>query len=333
MKSWKPEAIILAIGMLIMGYFIKNGLDTFAGKDRVVTVKGLAEMEVPANKVTWPLMYKEVGNDLPTLYNKINNTNQTIVTFLKQKGITEQEISINAPELIDLQADRYNSNPIQFRYNITTVITVTSDKVELVRNLIKEQSELLKQGIAITGGDYRYNVQYDFTGLNAVKPQMIEEATAFYPNITLSGTLGWTNNGGGVIVNPGQWLLNAIGSLTQPLFNRGTNIANLKIAKSRQEEAKLLFRQSLLNAGKEVNDALTAWQTAKSQIEINARQVETLCDAVRKTESLMRHSNATYLEVLTAQQSLLEAEVQQLQTRFERIQSVIKLYHVLGGGM
>ena len=155
----------------------------------------------------------------------------------------------------------------------------------------------------------------------------------FYPNITLSGTLGWTNNGGGVIVNPGQWLLNAIGSLTQPLFNRGTNIANLKIAKSRQEEAKLLFRQSLLNAGKEVNDALTAWQTAKSQIEINARQVETLCDAVRKTESLMRHSNGTYLEVLTAQQSLLEAEVQQLQTRFERIQSVIKLYHVLGGGM
>ena len=171
MKSWKPEAIILAIGMLIMGYFIKNGLDTFAGKDRVVTVKGLAEMEVPANKVTWPLMYKEVGNDLPALYNKINNTNQTIVTFLKQKGITEQEISINAPELIDLQADRYNSNPIQFRYNITTVITVTSDKVELVRNLIKEQSELLKQGIAITGGDYRYNVQYDFTRLNAVKPQ------------------------------------------------------------------------------------------------------------------------------------------------------------------
>ena len=168
MKSWKPEAIILAIGMLIMGYFIKNGLDTFAGKDRVVTVKGLAEMEVPANKVTWPLMYKEVGNDLPALYNKINNTNQTIVTFLKQKGITEQEISINAPELIDLQADRYN---------ITTVITVTSDKVELVRNLIKEQSELLKQGIAITGGDYRHNVQYDFTGLNAVKPQMIEEAT------------------------------------------------------------------------------------------------------------------------------------------------------------
>ena len=80
MKSWKPEAIILAIGMLIMGYFIKNGLDTFAGKDRVVTVKGLAEMEVPANKVTWPLMYKEVGNDLPAdrKSTRLNSSHTTV---------------------------------------------------------------------------------------------------------------------------------------------------------------------------------------------------------------------------------------------------------------
>ena len=156
--------------------------------------------------------------------------------------------------------------------------------------------------------------------------------TAFYPNITLSGTLGWTNNGGGAITNPGQWLLKAIGSLTQPLFNRGANIANLKIAQTKQEDAKLLFQQSLLNAGKEVNDALTAWQTAKSQYEINTRQVETLREAVRKTELLMSHSGTTYLEILTAQQSLLEAEQLQLQTSFERIQSIIKLYHSLGGG-
>ena len=155
---------------------------------------------------------------------------------------------------------------------------------------------------------------------------------AFYPNITLSGTLGWTNNGGGVITNPGQWLLNVIGSLTQPLFNRGVNIANLNIAKSRQEEAKLLFRQALLNAGKEVNDALTVWQTAKSQIEIGERRVSVLNDAVQKTELLMCHSGATYLEVLTAQQSLLEAETLQSQAYFERIQSIIKLYHALGGG-
>ena len=174
MKRWKLEAVILAIGMLVMGYFIKQGLDTFSGKDRVVNVKGLAEMEVPANKVTWPLMYKDLGNDLPTLYNKINATNQAIVGFLKQKGITENEISINAPEIIDMQAERYNNNSVPFRYNVTSVITVTSTKVDLVRKMISEQSELLKQGIAITGGDYRYNVQYDYTGLNDIKPQMIE---------------------------------------------------------------------------------------------------------------------------------------------------------------
>lgn len=155
---------------------------------------------------------------------------------------------------------------------------------------------------------------------------------AFYPSINLSGTLGWTNNGGGIVTNPGQWLLNAIGSLTQPLFNRGANIANLKIAKARQEEATLLFRQSLLDAGKEVNDALTTWQTAKSQIEISDRQIETLRDAVHKTELLMRYSPTTYLEVLTAQQSLLNAELSGIQNRFDRIQAIITLYHALGGG-
>ena len=156
--------------------------------------------------------------------------------------------------------------------------------------------------------------------------------SAFYPNITLSGTLGWTNNGGGAITNPGQRLFNAIGSLTQPLFNRGTNIANLKIAQTKQEEAKLLFQQSLLNAGKEVNDALTTWQTAKSQYEINTRQVETLREAVRKTELLMSHSSTSYLEVLTTQQSLLSAEQAQAQDRFGEIQGIINLYHALGGG-
>ena len=168
---------MLAVGLTALGIQIKQGIDNFVDKDRIVTVKGLAEMEVPADKVTWPLMYKEVGNDLSVLYNKINETNRAIVSFLKKKGIAEDEISINAPEIIDMQAERYNNNPVSYRYNVTTVITVTSAKVDLVRSLISEQSELLKQGIAITGGDYRYNTQYDYTSLNEIKPQMIEEAT------------------------------------------------------------------------------------------------------------------------------------------------------------
>lgn len=154
---------------------------------------------------------------------------------------------------------------------------------------------------------------------------------AFYPNISLSGMLGWTNNSGGSILNPGHWLLNAIGSLTQPLFNKGTNIANLKIAEARQEEAKLQFRQSLLDAGKEVNDALVQCQTSKRQIELGERQITTLHEAVRKTELLMHHSSSTYLEVLTAQQSLLDAQQKQSQYCFDYIQGFINLYHALGG--
>lgn len=177
MNGWKIESLILAIGMIVLGCFIKFGLDNFAGKDRVVTVKGLSEAEVMADNVTWPLMYKKVGNDLSQLYNEINNTNNQIKAFLLKKGIEESEISIGAPEIIDMAAERYNNSPVPFRYNITNVITVTSKKVELVRSLIQEQSELLKQGIAITGGDYRYNVQYEYMSLNEIKPQMIEEAT------------------------------------------------------------------------------------------------------------------------------------------------------------
>lgn len=177
MSNWKTEAALLAIGLIILGTQIQKGINNFVEKDRIVTVKGLAEMEVPANKVTWPLMYKEVGNDLTALYNRINATNTAIVEFLKKKGITEEEISINAPEIIDMQAERYVGENKTYRYNVTTVITVTSAKVDLVRNLISEQSELLKQGIAITGGDYRYQIQYDYTSLNEIKPKMIEEAT------------------------------------------------------------------------------------------------------------------------------------------------------------
>ena len=177
MSNWKTEAALLAIGLIILGTQIQKGINNFVEKDRIVTVIGLAEMEVPANKVTWPLMYKEVGNDLTALYNRINATNTAIVEFLKKKGITEEEISINAPEIIDMQAERYVGENKTYRYNVTTVITVTSAKVDLVRSLISEQSELLKQGIAITGGDYRYQIQYDYTSLNEIKPKMIEEAT------------------------------------------------------------------------------------------------------------------------------------------------------------
>lgn len=172
------SSLILAIGIIILGICVKSGIDNFSSRDRIVTVRGLAEREVKANKVTWPIVCKEVGNDLPALYTRINNTNEIIVAFLKTNGVLDAEITINAPDIIDLQAERYSNNDRPFRYNVTSVITVTSQDVDKVRKLIDRQTELLKQGIAITAGDYNYQTMYDYTDLNKIKPEMIAEATS-----------------------------------------------------------------------------------------------------------------------------------------------------------
>ena len=155
---------------------------------------------------------------------------------------------------------------------------------------------------------------------------------AFYPSITLSGSAGWTNAAGSAITNPGQWLFTAVGSLVQPLFNRGKNIANLRIAKAQQEEALLSFRQSLLDAGTDVNNALIQWQTARQRQQIDQQQILSLESTVRSSELLMQYSSQNYLEVLTARQTLLQAELTAVSDRFDEIQGVINLYHALGGG-
>ena len=177
MRSWILESIILAVGLIILGVLLNTGINNFTNRDRIVTVKGLAEMEVPADKVIWPLMYKDIGNDMSALYDNIQSKNKTIVDFLISNGISRDEISVAPTEIIDMEAERYVNQAIQYRYNATSVITVSSSDVDKIRRLISEQSELLRQGIAITGGDYRYNTLYEYTGLNSIKPAMIEEAT------------------------------------------------------------------------------------------------------------------------------------------------------------
>ena len=156
--------------------------------------------------------------------------------------------------------------------------------------------------------------------------------SALYPSITLSGTVGWTNNSGAGIVNPGKLIWNAAGSLLQPIFNANANRARVKIAKAQQEETKLAFQQALLNAGAEVNNALTQCQSARAKTGLRTQQIEALERAVESTELLMQHGSTTYLEVLTAQQSLLSAQLNQIADRFDEIQGIVNLYQALGGG-
>ena len=155
---------------------------------------------------------------------------------------------------------------------------------------------------------------------------------SFYPNVTLSGAIGWTTGNGNIVLDPGSLIANLIAGLSQPVFGRGVNKARLQAAQAQYEQAGYLFRQTLLDAGVEVNNALTMWQTAKKRVDLGKKQIVSLQATVWNTQLLMKHGNADYLEVLTAQKNLLQAELTEASDRLDEIKSVINLYRALGGG-
>jgi len=246
----------------------------------------------------------------------------------------------------DVAIHRAEANKLALESSILTVRKSINETENSLSVLLARESQAISRGV-LSGQSFpetiaigvplqllanrpdirqtEYNLAQAFYATNVAR-------AAFYPSITLGGSAGWTNSMGSAIVNPGEFLWSAAASLLQPIFDKGKNQANLTIAKARQEEAQLQFQQSILNAGKEVNNALMQWQTAQSQIALGDQQIEVLQEAVRKTELLMKHSSVNYLEVLTAQQTLLQAEQTQAQNQFDKIQGIINLYHALGGG-
>lgn len=154
----------------------------------------------------------------------------------------------------------------------------------------------------------------------------------FYPNITISGTGAFTNSGGGGIVNPGKWLLSAVGSLTQPIFAHGQIVAGLKVAKAKQEQAYNTWQNAVLSAGSEVSNALVLYNSSDEKSKFEEKQVESLKKNVEYNKMLFNDGSATYLEVITAQQSLLNAELSKVADDFYKMQAVVNLYYALGGG-
>lgn len=170
------SAIVLSLGLVGSGMCIRSGIKAFAQRDQAVEVRGLAEREVPANKVTWPIVVKEVGNEIQAVYSKITTDNKQIVDFLVANGVKQEDIYVSSPQVEDRQANSW-SNGQTFRYLIKTVVTVSSNDVERVRQLINRQGELLQKGIAIAAGDYDNQTIFEYTQLNDIKPEMIAEAT------------------------------------------------------------------------------------------------------------------------------------------------------------
>jgi uncharacterized protein len=168
----------VCIGLVLLGFFLSGGIVNFKALDRSVSVKGLSEREFPADVAIWPVKFSEANNDLNQLFSALQAKNALIVAFLKESGFGDEEISVSAPAIIDKQAQGYgDAQKIPYRYTGNSTITVYTKKVETVVKSMKGLIELGKKGIAISGQDYNAKVEFLFTKLNDVKPQMIEEAT------------------------------------------------------------------------------------------------------------------------------------------------------------
>ncbi len=170
--------VFIFAGLLGLGYQLADGFLQAKALERTVTVKGLSEREVPADIAIWPIKYNQADNDLVALYASIERHNGLVVDFLKQHGFADTEISVSVPAIVDRQAQAYGGEQnVRFRYAASSGITVYSTNVEQVRATMNDLVELGKQGLAIAGQDYEARTQFLFTGLNTLKPGMIEEAT------------------------------------------------------------------------------------------------------------------------------------------------------------
>lgn len=177
-KSALTMGISILLGLGLLGYFVEQAAVKFKEYDRIVTVKGLSEREVPADTVIWPIQFTVADNELPTLFTTLDAQTQQVMQFLAQQGIDTQSISISAPAVIDKKAQQYGGEArIEYRYLATQTLTVYSTHVDLVRQAISQIGQLGKQGIVFNQDNYNNRVEYLFSGLNDIKPAMIEEAT------------------------------------------------------------------------------------------------------------------------------------------------------------
>ena len=244
-------------------------------------------------------------NEAAVLQAKANKVNVEASILTLKKQIIEQENSLSA--LLGLVPQEFERNKLSQQIFPDTLL------MGLPLSSLINRPDVRQAEYKLVEAHYATNVARSY----------------FYPSITLSGNAGWS----GISGDPGDWIFNAVASLVQPIFNQGKNKARLKISESQRQEALLNFKQTLLDAGTEANNALIAWQTARKRLDSDKLQIMYLKGAVFNTQLLMKNGQATYIEVLSAQKNLLQAELTETNDKYLEIQSVITLYHALGGGL
>lgn len=166
-------ALLVAAGIFSLGALLKSGLDNLAFRDRQVSVRGLAERTVEADYVTWPISYSVAGNNLMSLYDQVTTNNDKIIGFLTKNGISRDAISVNPPDTYNATTNQYSSGHFQYDYSLQCTVTVATEDVRKVRELLNRQSELLKEGVPYSNS----YINYEYRGLNSIKPDMIADAT------------------------------------------------------------------------------------------------------------------------------------------------------------
>ena len=309
-------------------------MSLLATKDYQLVVKTKLIAGVANSYYTLLMLDKqlEVVNDMERLTKETWET----MKFLKDNKVGYRSTSVQSAEAnyYSVQAQKADLKR-QIREVENSLSLLLGQQAQAIsRGKLDEQSlpTNFSTGIALQMLNNRPDVHYAEMSLAQCFYNVENARSKFYPSITISGSGAFTNSSGMGIVNPGKWLLSAVGSLVQPIFQNGRLIAGLKVAKTQQEQAYNTWQQAVLSAGSEVSNALVLYNTSEEKSNIEAKQIEVLKKNVEDTKNLMASSGSTYLEVITAQQSLLNVELSKIVDDFNKMQAVVNLYYALGGG-
>ncbi|MDY5124946.1 MAG: efflux transporter outer membrane subunit [Prevotella sp.] len=317
----------------------------------LLNAKRSAQMQLLATKDYQLVVQTGLVSNIANLYYTLMMLDKQLEIVNSMADLTKETLRI-----MRLQKDmgRVNETGVQSaEANYYSVLAQASDIKRQIREMENSMSLLLGQpaqtiargtldsqslptefstGVALQMLSNRPDVHYAEMNLAACFYDTNRARSQFYPSINISGSGAYTNSGGMGIVNPGKWLMSAVGSLTQPIFAHGQLVAGLKVAKAKQDQAFNTWQQAVLSAGSEVSNALVLYNSSAEKAELDGKRVDVLQKNVEMTKQLFNSRSASYLEVVTAQQSLLNAQLAKVQDDFYKMQAVVNLYYALGGG-
>ena len=304
-----------------------------ATKDYQLVVKTKLIANIANAYYTLLMLDKQI--EVVTDMEKLTKETWETMKFLKDNKIGYRSTSVQSAEAnyYSVQAQKIDLIRQVREVENSLSLLLGQQAQTIKRGKLEEQSlpTEFSTGIALQMLNNRPDVHYAEMSLAQCFYDVQTARSRFYPNITISGSGTFTNSGS-EIINPGKWLLSAIGSLVQPIFQNGRLIAGLKVAKIQQEQAYNTWQNAVLSAGSEVSDALVLYNSSNEKSIVEGKQIDVLKQNVEDTKKLMASSGSTYLEVITAQQSLLNAELSKIVDDFYKMQAVVNLYYALGGG-